>query len=144
MESIVCKPKRIVFARFDEGDDLLLCLKKCAVEHGIRSGWFDLIGALKKISYGLYINGEHRKVSKRAENCFEILSAFGNITQKEGDVLVHAHLAVSDENDRPAFGGHLLEGCEIYPFAEVVIQEIDTVIHRRYDKKINLWPLKFN
>jgi len=37
MESIVCKSKKIVFARFDEGDDLLLCLKKCAMEHGIKS-----------------------------------------------------------------------------------------------------------
>jgi predicted DNA-binding protein with PD1-like motif len=62
---------------------------------------------------------------------------------KEGDLLIHAHITIADEEGL-AFGGHLLEGCKIYPFAEVMIQEINTVIHRQFDPKTNLWPINLD
>lgn len=141
MKNTICAPKKMIFARFDEGDDLLLFLKRCAEEHNIRSGWFNLIGGLKELAYGLYEKGEYRNIRKTAKHCFEILPTFGNITQKDGNTFIHAHIIASDEQEGTACGGHLIEGCKIYPFAEVVMQEIDVVIDRAYDPKTNLWPV---
>lgn len=143
MKSIVCSPKKTIFARFDEGDDLILSLKKCAEQHNIKTGWFNLIGGLKEFAYALYEKGEYRNIHERATHCFELLPTFGNITQKEGETLIHAHIIASDEDAGVAKGGHLIEGCKIYPFAEVLIQEIDAVIDRSYDKNTNLWPVRF-
>lgn len=143
MESIACVPKRMIFARLDEGDDLLLSLKQCAVKHDIKSGWFNLIGGLKELAYGLFEKGEHKRIHKKASHCFEILPTFGNITQKDGDTFIHAHITAADEKEGAVCGGHLTEGCKVYPFAEVVICEINQIIGRSYDEKTNLWPVKF-
>lgn len=143
MKTKLCSSKRTVFARLDAGDDLLLSLKQCATEHGIRSAWFSVIGGLKELAYGLYEQGQYKNIHRTAKHCFELLPTFGNITQKEGDVLVHAHVIAGNEDDGGAFGGHLLEGSKIYPFAEVVMQEVDITIGRDFDPKLNLWPMRF-
>jgi hypothetical protein len=62
---------------------------------------------------------------------------------KEGDILIHAHIALSNHDEGSMFGGHLLEGCKIYPFAEVIMQELDIEVGRAYDPQKNLWPIKF-
>jgi predicted DNA-binding protein with PD1-like motif len=135
--------KKTIIARLDEGEDLFCALKECAEKNNIKCGWFSAIGGLKVFTYGLYENGEYRKISKRAKHCFELLPTFGNITLKEGGVLIHAHVNASDEDQGISCGGHLMEGSIIFPFAEVVIQECEGTVDRAFDKKTNLWPLKF-
>lgn len=143
MQYVKGNSKRVVIARFDEGEDLLMTLKKCAEENNIRCGWFSVIGGLKKLAYGLYENGEYRNITKEAENCFELLPTFGNITLKNGETLIHAHINASDEDNGTCCGGHLIEGSIIFPFAEVVIQECDGSINRKFDPKTKLWPMNF-
>lgn len=141
MESVACTPKRMIVARFDAGEDLLVALRECAEKHGVRAGWFGVIGGLKEIAYGLYEQGEYRIIRKIAKHCFELLPTVGNISIKEGEVLIHAHINVSDEEEGRSFGGHLIEGSKVFPFAEVFIHECDAHIGRRYDASTNLWPM---
>lgn len=143
MEGIVCNPKRTLVLRLDIGDDLILSLKEAVKKYNIRCGFFVMIGGLKEITYGLYKEGKHGEIKKTAKNCFEILSATGNITIKEGDILIHSHILAADEGYGTAFGGHLMEGSKVFPFAEIIIQELDASIDRNFDPKINLWPMKF-
>lgn len=143
MEWISTSSKRTVIARFDEGEDLLRSLKECAEKNGIKCGWFNLIGGLKIFQYGLYENGGHRKITRKAKHIFEILSTCGSIALKEGKISIHAHINASDEDEGVSYGGHLMEGSIIYPFAEVVIQELDGIVNRSFDKKTNLWPIRF-
>ncbi|MFH1829586.1 MAG: DUF296 domain-containing protein [Pseudomonadota bacterium] len=140
MESTVTKPGRLIVARFDEGEDLLNSLKKCAEDNGIKSAYFGLIGGLKELSYGLYEKGAHRNVRKTPKDCFELLPTFGNVTMKQGDIIVHAHIMVAAEGE--LYGGHLMEGSKIYPFAEVFMQETEVLLERKYDDKLKLWAIK--
>ncbi|MBT3182230.1 MAG: DNA-binding protein [Deltaproteobacteria bacterium] len=142
MESKACNPRRTIVARLDEGEDLFNSLIECVEKNGVRSGIFNFIGGLKRVSYGLYYQGGRKEFKRDATECFEILSGTGNITAKEDGIMVHAHITASDENDGSAFGGHLMEGSIVYPFAEVYIQEFDSIIEREFDSKINLWPIK--
>lgn len=142
MESIACGTKRMIVARFDEGEDLLLSLKRCAEEHGVTAGSFNAIGGLKEIAYGLYAEGKHRPIRKISRHIFELLGASGNISLKEGTVLIHAHVLAADE-EHGIFGGHLLEGSIVCPFAEIFIQEGDAVIGRSYNEKSKLWHMRF-
>lgn len=143
MESVACTITRTIIARFDAGEDLFLSLTECARKHDIRAGWFSIIGGLKEISYGLYEQGVYRNIRKTAEHCFELLPTAGNISIKEGEFLIHAHVNAGDEEEGRSFGGHLLEGSKIFPFAEVIIQECDATLGRRHDETLNLWPLVF-
>lgn len=143
MESKVSNTKRLIIVRLDAGDDLLLSLQKCAEQHNIKSGWVSMIGGLKQVTYGLYENGTYKNITKKAAHCLELLPTFGNISLKEGKVLVHIHVNAGDETDGSSFGGHLMEGSLIYPFAEVFIQECDAVLERAFDDKTKLWPIKF-
>jgi len=139
MKSIVCKDKRIIVARFDEGEDLLKSLTECAEENDIRSGYFTLIGGLREFRYSIYVEGSRKEFCKTTDNTFEVLPSGGNITMQEGKVLIHCHVMAASEDG--VYGGHLMEGSIIYPFAEVFMQEIEPVIERRFDEGLNLWPI---
>lgn len=140
MQSTVRREKRLIVARFDEGEDLLASLKRCVAENDIRSGHFTLIGGLRELVYSIYMKGERREFRKTTDDTFEVLLSGGNITMQEGEALVHCHvLAASDEG---VYGGHLMDGSEVYPFAEVFIQEIDPPIERRLNEKLGLWEIK--
>ena len=143
MQSKIVNIKKAVVARLDAGDDLMLALKEVAQKNGIKSAFFTLIGGLKKISYGLYEDGSYRHIVLEAKHCFEVLPTAGNVTLKDGELFVHSHLTAADEKNGTAFGGHLMEGSIVYPFAEVFMQEIDVELVRQHDPKTNLFPIEF-
>ena len=57
---------------------------------------------------------------------FEIVSLVGCVDPPRG----HLHLSAADESGA-VVGGHLLDGCEVYTTAEVVIGELPGVAFRR-------------
>lgn len=143
MKYLSTNSKRTIIARIDEGEDLLLSLQKLAEENGIRTGWFSVIGGLKKLSFGLFENGSHHNIIKEAKRCcFELLPTSGNISIKEGKTFAHCHVIASDEETGAASGGHLMEGSIVYPVAEVYMQECDTEIVRELDPQTKFWPMK--
>ena len=64
MQSTVCREKRLIVARFDEGEDLLASLKECVAANEIRSGYFTLVGGLKELVYSIYMKGERHEFRK--------------------------------------------------------------------------------
>jgi predicted DNA-binding protein with PD1-like motif len=59
----------------------------------------------------------------------EILSLSGNISEVEGKTWVHAHITLSyiEEEEIQVVGGHLIEGCIIFGFAEIIIMELQDI-----------------
>ena len=57
---------------------------------------------------------------------FEIVSLVGCVDPPRG----HLHLSAADENG-VVVGGHLMDGCEVYTTAEVVVGELPGVRFRR-------------
>lgn len=144
MKSKVANPKRLIIGRIDSGEDLLLSLQKLAEEHGVEAGWFNVIGGLKRFSYGLFEHGNYHNIVKEAKLCcFELLPTSGNISIREGKIFAHCHIIASDEESGATFGGHLMEGTIVYPVAEVYLQECDAEISRTFDQQTKFWPMKF-
>jgi len=129
--------KRIVVARIKLGSDLLLTMKEMVESENIKAGVIlSAVGALSRASLRnvksppaeLPITDGDRSYAT-FERPFEILSVSGNISEIEGAPAVHAHITLSTVRDGKilSLGGHLIEGCIVYPFAEMVIAELTDI-----------------
>lgn len=140
MQSKEIEIKRQIVAKFDPGEDLMEALEACVKKHNIRSGFMQFIGGLDKITYGVY-NIEKKGYEMNERAGFHELMGIGNISVKsDGTVFAHVHFFTNNKRCEPC-GGHLVKGCRIFPFAEVLIQETESEITRVYDESTNLWPI---
>lgn len=116
--------RRLVLARFNPGDDVLLSLRTAVAHSGIRHGAIlSGIGSLSR--YRVHVvqttNLPPGDVFFEDEGPFDIVSLTGFIL----DGRVHAHITFS--NTEKAMGGHLEEGCRILTFAVATLAETDVV-----------------
>jgi len=134
------KTDRVFFARFIENEDLLEALTDFVRKVNVKVGFFSLIGSLKRARLGFFDGVNYQTVE--IDKPLEIVSCVGNISLNEEDqVVVHAHMVVSDEKGE-AFGGHLLRGCIVSFTAEMVLVVCtQTRLRRALDKKtgLRLW-----
>jgi hypothetical protein len=125
-----------------EGEDLAEAIRKRVEESGIKAGTVFLIGSLKEVVLGYFTGKQYEYI--RLDGPLEIASCMGNIAVDEkGEVIIHAHVVVSDEKGR-AFGGHLMNGSHVGATAELVIIEgIGVNLQRVFDEKtkLRLWKL---
>lgn len=134
---------RICVFRLFEDEDMIESIKQKAETSGIKAGVFILIGSIKHAVLGYYKNGEY--LNTQLEGPLEVASCMGNIAVNDkGEVVVHAHLVVSDEKSR-AFGGHLMKNSPVGATAELVIIEATGVsLQRILDDKTKLRLLKLS
>lgn len=137
------KVEQVFFARFVEDQDLLEAIASTAKENNIDSGFFFLIGTLKKAILGFYKEGKYLPIEKPGP--LEIASCMGNIsTRDNSDLVVHGHIVVSDVEAK-AFGGHILPGCLVDVTAELVLYKVeDGTLGRIFNgqKKLYLWSIE--
>ena len=138
MKSVESKTKRAIFARFSEDEDLLETIASTAKQNNVSSGFFFLIGTLKKAVLGYYKEGKYLPIKKAGP--LEIVSCMGNISVKENvELVVHGHIVVSDSKG-VAFGGHVLPGCLVDATAELVMIEVERgILRREFDARRNLY-----
>jgi len=138
MKKIESKLGRVIFARLLENEDLLEAISNTAKKTRITAGFFILIGTLKEAKLGFYRQGKYEPI--QIDEPVEIVSCMGNISFKEEkDLVVHAHVSVSDEKGQ-VFGGHVLPGCIVAATAELMLVEAaDAKLQREFDEKTNLY-----
>ena len=100
------KNNDIVYVRMDEGEEIMDSIYKIINKYDIVSGWINGIGAMENIRIGSYdiSKKDYHEVDFKGD--YELTSLIGNITQKQENPFVHAHITMSDHKCR-AFGGHL-------------------------------------
>ncbi|MEM3459125.1 MAG: DNA-binding protein [Candidatus Bathyarchaeia archaeon] len=132
---------KIYFSRILEDEDLAEAIKKRVEESGVKAGVLIFIGSLKDAVLGYYKEGQYKSI--RLDGPLEIASGMGNIAVNEkGEIIVHAHLVVSDEEGR-AYGGHLMKDSHVGATVELVIIEGAGVnLQRVFDEKTKLNLLK--
>ncbi|MEM4704048.1 MAG: DUF296 domain-containing protein [Candidatus Bathyarchaeia archaeon] len=134
---------KICFARLLEDEDLVEGIRKRAEENEVKAGAFMLIGTLKTVTLGFFRNKKYELI--RMQEPLEIVACIGNIsTGEKGEVIVHAHIVVSNEKGE-AFGGHLMKESKVGATAELVIFEAkDVALLRAFDEKTGLNLLKLS
>jgi uncharacterized protein len=66
----------------------------------------------------------------------EVLSFNGNIMEKDGKPMLHAH-AVVGKADGTAHGGHFLRG-RVWPTLEMIVSEMPVHLRRKQDEETGL------
>ncbi|MBC8215905.1 MAG: DNA-binding protein, partial [Candidatus Marinimicrobia bacterium] len=108
---------------------------------GIQTAEISGIGAVKDIEIGAYDPVEKKYITKTYSKTYELISFNGNITLKDGEPFVHAHLTLGD-HDMNILGGHLFE-MKVAVVGEFIIKKVNVDIHRKLDSEIGLatWNL---
>ncbi|MCX8206719.1 MAG: DNA-binding protein [Methanothrix sp.] len=119
------------------GSDILDAIREAAASLSIDAGFFSVIGALSSVELAYYDHKEKVYRQRSFEGAFEIASCTGNISLKDGQRFIHAHIALADENYN-LIGGHLLGG-RIFA-AELHIIALEGEPHvREYDPVTGLF-----
>lgn len=131
------KRKRTFVGRIPYGDGLLEYLSDFVREQGITKGKLQMIGAVQKAVVGFY-NSRSAKYENRVFNKpMEVLCLMGNISIKDGEPFIHAHITLGDEKGQ-SFGGHLMSGTIVFA-AEFIIEEFEGQdLKREYDETTGL------
>ncbi len=132
---------RTFIGRFEFGKDLLESLTEICTKENIKLGVFNVIGAVKSARMGYY----KQDIKEYAdcislEKTLEITSCLGNVSLKDSETFVHAHIALADHEGK-CYGGHLMPGAKIFA-AEYYIKELTgPSLERKQDAEtgLSLW-----
>ncbi len=133
------EPGRLLMGRLPKGCDLLAELTRICQDNRITLGEVRAIGAVERAKIGYYDMQSREYQWLELDQELEILSLVGNVSLKDGEVFVHAHITLGDDKGR-AFGGHLAEGTKVFA-CEYAIQEYksSTRLQRLWDEPTGLY-----
>lgn len=95
------------------GTDLLDSIQTEFSNRGMSKAHFSLIGAVTSAVLGYYDQVARKYMLREFEGHFEIVHCIGNVSEKEGSMFVHAHIALAGP-EFACFGGHLMPGTTIF------------------------------
>jgi predicted DNA-binding protein with PD1-like motif len=133
-------PSRVIVARFDNGRDVLDDLNELVRQNQVTAGNLTAIGTVQKASVGFFLgDGQYSTVT--VDGPLEIVSCVGNVSVKDNQPFVHAHIILADRNGR-TYGGHLMPGCLVDATLEVTVQAYDGIdLVRKQDPNTKLFLL---
>lgn len=142
MKHVELTEKKVYMGRLPQGGDLLNSLTQFVREKGIKKGQVEAIGAVERAAVGFYDQETQKYKLVTFDKHMEILNLTGNISLKDGEPFIHAHVTLGDGEGR-SFGGHLVEGTIVFA-GEFIIREFDGKdLERKYDQDtgLTLWDM---
>ena len=128
--------------RIDDGIDLLEGLTSVCLKENITLGRVEGLGAVRKARVGFYDQQALKYSYCMFDNPLEITKLVGNISQKDQNPFIHAHITFADKNGN-AYGGHLVSGTVVF-MCEFILEIYDgVVLERIYNDKtgLPLWSM---
>lgn len=136
------KEGRSFIGRFSHKADLLSAITEFCKQNKISLGTFSIIGALTNAKLGYYDQDKKQYTECISiDKKLEISSCVGNVSLKDSEIFVHAHITLADHNGN-CYGGHLMPGACVFA-AEYHIKElIGGELKRGQDPEtgLSLWP----
>lgn len=129
-----------IIVRIDPGEEIIKALTTIVKKEDISLGFVTGIGAVNKLTLGLFRVTKKEYYSQELTGDYEIVALAGNITTMNGAPYFHLHMCASDENLN-TYGGHLNEA-HVSATAEIIIQVMEGKVDRSFSEKIGLNLLK--
>lgn len=128
--------------RLNRGEEILESLKKLCKDENIKLGRVTGIGATNKATVGIFNTETKEYRSRELTGDMEIANLSGNISQMDGEVYLHLHITLTDEENK-AYGGHL-NSAVISATCEIIIDVIAGTVDRKFDEDSGLNLIKFD
>jgi len=131
-----------LMVRIEPDAELVRSITELARKRSIQAASFVAIGALKRARLACFDQEGHQYREIAIDSPHEMASCAGNISLKDGEPFVHAHVVLSDETGSTK-AGHLVEG--IVFAAEVHVRQLQgPKLERTYDKTtgLSLWKVE--
>jgi len=131
-----------LIVRLNYDVDLIQSITELARNKGVEAGSFTAIGALRRAKLGYYDQKNHEYREMKIDSPHEMVSCIGNVSLKDGEPFIHAHVVLADETGNTK-AGHLLEG--IVFAAEVHLRQLEGLsLERKYDEVtgLSLWNME--
>jgi len=134
--------EHIFIGKLEHGADLLEELTGVCEEKNIRLGYVVALGAVRKARLGYYNQETKEYKFFELNKNLEITSLSGNISLRDGQPMVHAHITVSDSNGR-TFGGHLAPGTIVFACEFIITALSGPQLTRDHDDQtgLPLWKI---
>lgn len=104
---------RTLMGRLPHGADLLEALTDLARREGVTHGRLEALGAVSRARVGFYDQARRVYAYVAFNEPLEMLNLTGNISLKDGEPFVHAHVTLARESGA-ALGGHLAPGTTVF------------------------------
>ena len=130
-----------IFARIDKGEEILQKLKEICEVENIKLASVSALGAINKLTVGVFNVDKKTYRSNEFNGNFEIVSLTGNVTTRGGDFYAHLHMSVGDA-DGKVFGGHL-NRATVSATCEMVLDICDGTVEREFNGEVGLNLFKF-
>lgn len=121
IQAIECKERFI--GKLNYGSDLLEEITEICNKKNIQLGRIEAIGAVQKARLGFYNQQNRGYQFITIDKPLEIINLTGNISIKDNQPMVHAHVSLADDSGN-AFGGHLAPGTIVFA-CECIIENYD-------------------
>ena len=128
--------RRVVVAVLDKGDEALSGITEAARNHNFDAAQITAVGAFAQAEVGYFDRDKRDYDHIRVDEQVEVLSLLGDIADKDGAPVVHAH-AVLGRRDGSVVGGHLLSA-QVWPTLEVILAEVAPALAKRVDPETGL------
>jgi len=135
--------RQIVVGKLSYGCDLLEELTDECIKHNVKLGRVEAIGAVQKARIGFYNQETRAYQFSTLDRPFEITNLIGNVSLKDGNPFVHAHVTLAGETGESC-GGHLAPGTVVFA-CEFFIEAFDgPIFNRNPDEEtgLPLWSLR--
>ena len=134
---------RHLIGRLQWGSDLLDEITRICREEKVQLGRVEAFGAVSKARLAYYDQQAREYRFTDMEKDLEITKLVGNVSLKDGEPMVHAHVTLADREGR-AYGGHLAPGTVVFA-CEFIIEAFEgPLLTRSYDAEtgLQLWSTK--
>jgi uncharacterized protein len=121
---------------FDKDEEVKQPLLRFASENALGGAQLAAIGAFSGVTLGFFDRQKKSYQEIPIKEQVEVLSFSGNIVEKDGKPMLHAHAVVGNA-DGTAHGGHFLEG-RVWPTLEMMVSEMPVHLRRKHDEETGL------
>lgn len=121
---------------FEAGDEPMSGLQDFARKNHLTAARFTAIGAFQEVQLAYFDWKKKSYQGIPVEEQVEVLTMTGDISLKDGQPKVHAHLIVG-RSDGTTRGGHLKRAI-VRPTLEVMLTESPATLRRKFDENSGL------
>ena len=121
---------------FDKNEEAKESLLRFATENELRGAQVTAISAFSDVMLGFFDREKKSYQEIPIKEQVEVLSFVGNIIEKDGKPMLHAHVVIG-KSDGTAHGGHFLNG-RVWPTLEMIVSEMPVHLRRVKDEETGL------